>query len=227
MATTTIVETTQAQPVATRPKSSAHVNVDTIQPAERDVLSLTHSQESLSKLCDALTPFVPLMRSTRAGFRGDSVAGAISVRVALVAAIYYPALIVPGVLTTIAYVMKVERAKLERATARSRGEDASGVVPDEKLSITSRDVTLTAEALAKAFERFASIAEWRSRVVSTATVYFALTMAVLSLLVPAQSMMMWLALYVTRPAYMRVIPDPFTAAWTRLPNHSRAATNIQ
>ena len=227
MATTTLVETTRPQSIITKPKSSAQVNVDTIQPAERDVLSLTHSQESLSKLCDALTPFVPLMRRTRAGFRGDSIKGAIAVRVALVAAIYYPTLIVPGVLTTIAYVMKLERAKAERATSRSRGEDASAVLADEKLTITAQDVTVAAEALAKAFERFASIAEWRSRVVSTATVYFALTMSVLSLLVPAQSMMMWLALYVTRPASMRVIPDPFTAAWTRLPNHSRAATNIQ
>jgi len=208
-------------------KPSSNVNVDTIQPAERDVLSLKHSQESLNKLCDALTPFGPIVRHAREGFRGEDLKSALVVRAALVAGIYYPTLIVPGVLTAIAYAMRLERTKRERAKSRARGEDTSKLIEDEKLTITPRDVTVTAEALATAFERFASVAEWRSRVVSSATVYFAIVMSMLSLMVPAQTMMVWLALYITRPASMRVVPDPFVAAWTRLPNNARSATNIQ
>ena len=95
------------------------------------------------------------------------------------------------------------------------------------MEFTAKDATVLMERAAKAAERAASVAEWRSRTVSAATMYAAMALSGVSALVRADVMMCAIALYATRPARLRVIPDPINACWSRLPSLWKDQSKIQ
>jgi hypothetical protein len=95
------------------------------------------------------------------------------------------------------------------------------------MEFTAKDATVLMEAAAKAAERAASVAEWRSRTLSAATVYAAMVLSGLSVFVRADAMMCAIALYATRPARLRVVPDPINACWSRLPSMWKEQAKIQ
>ena len=95
------------------------------------------------------------------------------------------------------------------------------------MEFTAKDATVLMERAAKAAERAASVAEWRSRTVSAATMYAAMALSGVSAFVRADVMMCAIALYATRPARLRVIPDPINACWSRLPSLWKDQSKIQ
>ena len=97
----------------------------------------------------------------------------------------------------------------------------------EEVTFGQEEATAIMEATATATERLASVAEWRSRTVSAAAMYAAMVMSVMSLFIPARTVMCWGLLYATRPKRMRVVPDPLTSCWSRLPTKAREASKIQ
>ena len=223
---TTQTQTTTAIVARHSTKTGSGVSVDVVHPAESQIFTLEHTRESISKLCAALAPFAYVFATLDRGFRGTgSLKLSIGVRVVMLTLIRYPNLIAPCALLTIARVMSVEKRRADFQRARTRGEVPSEMMNEmalfgsrAELEFTAKDATVAMEKLAKACERLASVAEWRSRVVSRATLYAATFMAVLSLFVRADDMFCWIALYVTRPDRLRVVPDPIGAAWSRLPS---------
>jgi len=129
--------------------------------------------------------------------------------------------------------METERKRAAFARARSRGESTVGhelaaLGPRaEPRVITMKEATGAMERVADVGERLASVAEWRSRTVSSAMMYAAFVMCGLSVFVRADVMMCCIALYATRPASLRVVPDPVASCWSRLPHFGKEASRIQ
>lgn len=239
--TTTTVTTptsTAATPaVAARPKPAPGVTVDVVHAAESQIFSLEHTRESIAELCRALAPFTPAWRWIKDGFDGRGpIWRAIAVRVGMVTLVMRPNLIVPAACCACASVMRAEKTRADFERARSRGEVDRELESIMQMEMTARRVELTfgqedatavMEATATATERLASVTEWRSRTVSAAVMYAAAVMSVMSLFIPASTVMCWVLLYATRPMRLRVVPDPLTACWSRLPTKAREASKIQ
>lgn len=145
-----------------------------------------------------------------------------------------PNLIVPAACATCAKVARREKIRADFERARARGEvdrEVEAVMEmktrREEVTFGQEEATAIMEATATATERLASVAEWRSRTVSAAAMYAAMVMSVMSLFIPARTVMCWGLLYATRPKRMRVVPDPLTSCWSRLPTKAREASKIQ
>ena len=163
-----------------------------------------------------------------------SIARAIAVRVGMVALVMRPNLIVPAACATCAKVALREKIRADFERARARGEvdrEVEAVMEmktrREEVTFGQEEATAIMEATATATERLASVAEWRSRTVSAAAMYAAMVMSVMSLFIPARTVMCWGLLYATRPKRMRIVPDPLTSCWSRLPTKAREASKIQ
>lgn len=212
----------------------AVATVETLHPSERAVLELEHSKPALDALAAALAPFAGAFDAIGRAFDGSAgVMAAIGVRVVMIAMIRFPRLIAAAACALAARTMETERKRAAFARARSRGESNAG---DELMAlgpraearaITMKEATGAMARAADVGERLASVAEWRSRTVSAATMYAAYAMCGLSAFVRAEVMMCWIALYVTRPARLRVVPDPVASCWSRLPHLGKEANKIQ
>jgi len=88
-----------------------------------------------------------------------------------------------------------------------------------ELRFTAKDATEWMEACAKGCERLASVANWKLRTVTRGTAAACAVLAVLSASVKAEDMMCVIALYVTRPNWLKVVPGPIGSAWARLPSN--------
>ena len=236
-ATTTEVTTSTTATLVprARPKPAPGVTVDVVHAAESHIFSLDHTRASIDALCRAIAPFAPTWRWVRDGFDGTgSIARAIAVRAGMVALVMRPNLIVPAACATCARVARREKIRADFERARARGEvdrELEAVMEmktrREEVTFGQEEATAIMEATATATERLASVAEWRSRTVSAAAMYAAMVMSVMSLFIPARTVMCWGLLYATRPKRMRVVPDPLTSCWSRLPTKAREASKIQ
>ena len=212
MSTSSIV----ARPIAT---------VDAVHPSEQQIFTLEHSRSGLDTFARAAAPFASVARVVVDGFDGRGGAmRAIAVRVIMVVMIRMPRVIVPALCATTWFVMGRERERRALARANGTGEDEDS---REYFEITAKGATRAMEGCATTFERLASVAEWRSRTVSAATMYAAWTLCGMSLFVSAETMMCWIALYATRPSRLKIVPDPVTACWSRLPSREKEASKIQ
>lgn len=79
-----------------------------------------------------------------------------------------------------------------------------------------KDVMVLMERAAKAAERAASVAEWRSRTVSAAMMYVVMVLSGVSVFVRVDVMMCVIVLYVMWLVRLWVILDLINACWSRL-----------
>ena len=243
---TTTVTTPPRRPPRSRPRRPRRSSLARVRNPPRGspstsctrrdhIFSLDHTRASIDALCRAIAPFAPTWRWVRDGFDGTgSIARAIAVRAGMVALVMRPISSSRRACANGARVARREKIRADFERARARGEvdrEAEAVMEmktrREEVTFGQEEATAIMEATATATERLASVAEWRSRTVSAAAMYAAMVMSVMSLFIPARTVMCWGLLYATRPKRMRVVPDPLTSCWSRLPTKAREASKIQ
>ena len=216
---------------ASAPKPAPGVTVDVVLPAERAIFTLEHVDAGAREICVALGPFRRAIAFVRDALDGrGGVVAAIAVRAAMVAAIARPNAACAALAAACAWATRDGKRRADLRRALMRGEGGGENETEETapvMEFTAKDATVLMERAAKAAERAASVAEWRSRTVSAATMYAAMALSGVSAFVRADVMMCAIALYATRPARLRVIPDPINACWSRLPSLWKDQSKIQ
>jgi len=216
---------------ASAPKPAPGVTVDVVLPAERAIFALEHVDAGAREIRVALAPFRRAIGCARDALDGrGGVVAAIAVRAAMVAMIARPSAACAALAAACAWATRDGKRRADRRRALMRGEGGGENETEETAAVTAftaRDATVLMERAAKAAERAASVADWRSRTVSAATMYAAMALSGVSAIVRADAMMCAIALYATRPARLRVIPDPIDACWSRLPSLWKVQSKIQ